>query len=113
MFSLGKRRLRGDLIDVYKYLKGVGRQKDETMLFSVVHSESTRSNGLKFEHRNFHTNVWKIVFMVRVKEHCNRLPRVIVKMSSTDIRNSTSGLPTYVTYCREPALAGGLNLMIS
>ena len=31
--------LRGDLINVYKYLKGGGRQMDEARLFSVVCSE--------------------------------------------------------------------------
>ena len=53
LFSLGKRRLRKDLINVYKYLKGGGRQID----FSVMHSERTRSNSLKLEHRKFHANM--------------------------------------------------------
>ena len=37
LFSMGKRR--GDLINVYKYLKGGRRQMDEARLFSVVCSE--------------------------------------------------------------------------
>ena len=57
LFSLGKRRLRRDLINVYKYLKGGGRQMNEARLFSVVHSNMTRSNGLKHEHRKFHTSI--------------------------------------------------------
>ena len=34
--SLKKRRVKGDQINVYKYLKGGERQMDETRLFSVV-----------------------------------------------------------------------------
>jgi len=47
----------GDLISIYKYLKGDGRQIDEARHFSVMCSERTRSNGLKLEHRKFHTNM--------------------------------------------------------
>ena len=59
LFSLGNRRLRRDLINVHKYLQGGGRQMDEARLFSVMCSDRTRSNSLKFEHRKFHTNMWK------------------------------------------------------
>ena len=69
LFSLEKGRRKEDLINVYKYLKGGGRQMDEARLFSVVYSERTRSNGLKLKHRKFHTNMQKNFFMVRVMEH--------------------------------------------
>ena len=42
LFGLGKRRLRWDLINAYKYLKGGGRQMNEARLFSVLHSNRTR-----------------------------------------------------------------------
>jgi len=85
LFSLEIRRLRGDLINVYKYLKGGGRQTDEARLFSVMGSNRTRNNGLKFVYRKFCTNMWKNFFMVRVMEHWNRLPREVVETLSMEI----------------------------
>ena len=52
---------------------------DETRIISVVCSDRTRSNGLKLDHRKFHTNIWRNFFMVRVMEHWNRLPREVVQ----------------------------------
>jgi len=83
LFSLKKRRLRGDLINAYKYLKG-GCQEDGARHFSVVPSNGTRGNENKWKHRKFHLNVRKS-FTLRVMEHRNRLSREVMESPSLEI----------------------------
>ena len=84
MFSLKQRRLRGDLINTYKYLKG-GCQEDGAKLISVVPSNTTRGNGHKLKHRKFCLNMRKNFFPLRVTEHWNRMPREAVDSPSLEI----------------------------
>ena len=59
--------------------------RDLANLFSVVGGDRMRGNGHKMEHGKFHTNIWKNFFTVRVTEHWNRLPRVLVESPSLEI----------------------------
>jgi len=73
LFSLEKRRLRGDLLAAFQYLKGAYR-KDEEGLFT--------RNGCKLKEGRFRLDIRKKFFTMMVVKHWHRLPREVVDTPS-------------------------------
>ena len=83
LFSLEKRRLWGDLIAAFQYLKGVYKQEGE-QLSSRVDSDRTKGNGLKLRQGRFRLDIRRNFFTQKVVTHWNRVPKEAVDAPSLE-----------------------------
>jgi len=84
LFSLEKRRLRGDMIELFKIFRGFSRINFDEM-FELDINSKTRGHTLKLKHKNrFYTDLGKFFFSNRVVDKWNELPASVVQSLSVE-----------------------------
>ncbi|KAJ7406813.1 hypothetical protein WISP_131246 [Willisornis vidua] len=84
LFNLEKRRLWGDLVASFQYLKEVYKRAG-VGLFTSGCSDGTRENVFGLKDSRFSLDIRKKLFIVRMVRHWNRLPREAVDGPSLEV----------------------------
>ena len=77
LFSLERRRLRGDIITMFQDLKG-GYKEDGDSVFTRSHMEKTRGNGYKLLLGRVRLDTRGKYFTTKTVRHWNNLPGEVV-----------------------------------
>ena len=83
LFSLEKRKLWGNLVVAFQYLKGAYRKAGEGLYMRAC-SDRTRNNGYNLEEVRFRLDIRKKFFTVMMVRYWNRLPREAVDATSLE-----------------------------
>ena len=81
LHSLERRRARGDMIEVYKWVKGINKGHIDQVI-EISSQGRTRSNGYKLDKLRFRTDIGRYWFTNRVVNDWNRLDRHVVSAES-------------------------------
>jgi hypothetical protein len=82
LITLEKRRMRADLIEAFKILKGI--EGIDEKLFFKRHLSNTRGHSMKLYKERVNRDVLKFSFANRVIEHWNKLPDSVVNVNSVN-----------------------------
>ena len=83
LITLEDRRIRGDMIETFKMLKGISNV-DYREFFRLVENRKTRGHMLKLEKVRSRTNLRKYSFSQRIVNTWNNLPESVVAAESVN-----------------------------
>ena len=78
------RRLRGDLIETFKFKNQIYAVNSDTLL-PLEKESRTRGNSQKLKKQRFNTTIRKQFFSLRVTDYWNGLPEDIITSASLNI----------------------------
>ena len=79
--TLGTRRIRGDLIEMYRIMNGI-EAIDWKLLFSKAPYDGTRGHTMKLEKKVIHLDIYKYFSSQRVIDYWNALPQPAIDAKS-------------------------------
>ena len=113
LFSLEKRRLQGDLIGTFQYLKGDYKQ-EENLPITWENNDRTRENIFNLKKGRFRLDVREKFFTERVVRHKNKFPREVVGAPSLEVFKArfNGALGSLIWWVATLPMTGAWNWMI-